>query len=394
MISSPAKRLTGFSLLALLLIGLGLWGLSRSSIRPQAKQQAPAIPAGGSAHSSAKAPGPTSRDPAARASDENESAALDEHFAALSGATTPEEARRLLDELRTWLKELPPELAAAIISDFVQSGKDADLPLAFRIGDGGFLDSPPSFRVALLDYLGWLNPAAAVTLGREILSSPTSADEWAVSLRNVARLEHDDASNDYLRGKTEELVRNETWQEKPSVGFLNAFDVFVHTRAVKSTPLLSELIQRKDRRDLAHAGFLTLDRLTQREPVAMLARLREDRALQQSRPEMVAQQFARADLRNASQRELVQSWLLDPARTEVELNAFSGIFPNNNQMISRNLLTSDPQISGEDLREHDRAALILVSEWQQDPAYEHLRPHLATMGRRLQQFASPAPAGP
>ena len=69
------------------------------------------------------------------------------------------------------------------------------------------------------------------------------------------------AERDYLRAKTEELITNPEWQQNPSVGYLNAFDVLVHVGATESTPLLSDLIQRKDRRDLAHAGFLALDRL-------------------------------------------------------------------------------------------------------------------------------------
>ncbi len=113
------------------------------------------------------------------------------------------------------------------------------------------------------------------------------------------------------------------------------------SRPLRRRPSSSNLIQRKDRKDLAHAGFLTLDRLVQRKPLDELTRLAADRALQQSRPEMVAQQFARADLRDPAQQALVKTRLLDPARTATELRSFAGVFPNNNRFVSNNLLTSE-----------------------------------------------------
>ena len=148
-----------------------------------------------------------------------------------------------------------------------------------------------------------------------------------------------DESAAFLQRKTEELIANPAWQADPSIGYLNAFDVLVHIEATGSAPLLSDLVQRKDRKDLAHAGFLTLDRLVQRQPTDLLGRLAADRALQESRPEMVAQQFARADVRDSEQREILKAWLLDPARTSVELRSFAGVYPNNNRFVSNNLLT-------------------------------------------------------
>jgi hypothetical protein len=172
--------------------------------------------------------------------------------------------------------------------------------------------------------------------------------------------------------------------------------VLVHTNATASTPLLSNLIQDKDRRDLAHAGFLTLDRLVQRQPTVELQLLAADRALQQSRPEMVAQQFARADLRDAAQQALLKSWLLDPTRTPTELRSFAGVYPNSNRFISNNLLTTESQQPGTDLAAHDRQALEIVSGWLADPAFKSVKDHLLTMVSRLNEFtgASQAPTSP
>jgi len=302
-----------------------------------------------------------------------------------------------LHELQSRLAAMPKEQAVGMIRDFLAGGRDRPTGLPFEIAADGKLSEWPTFRTFLLDAVANIDPAAAAAISRKILGSPTSADEWAIALRNVARHESADQSRDYLRGKTEELIRNPAWQETPSVGYLNAFDVLVHIGATESTPLLSELIQRKDRKDLAHAGFLTLDRLVQRQTPEVLNRLAADTRLQQNRPEMVAQQFARADLRDATQRDLVRRWLLDPQRTAVELRSFAGVFPNNNRFISHNLLTDEAGQTGDVLVAHDREVLQTVSDWAEDPAFAGVKPHLDQMISRLQGFLGvgngPTPPG-
>lgn len=286
---------------------------------------------------------------------------------------------------------MPPDQAVAYIRDFLATGRDQRTGLAFSIAADGSLEQSPTLRTFLLDMLAGIDPAAAAAIGREILASPTSPDEWALALRNIARIEDSKSSSDYLRGKTEELIRNPEWQQAPSVGYLNAFDVLVHIEATESTPLLSELLRNKDRKDLAHAAFLTLDRLVQRQPVDLLGRLTADPALRQSRPEMVSQQFARADLRDVAQREIVRSWLLDPSRTAVELRSFAGVYPNNSHFVSRNLLTDENGMSGEEIVAHDREALRNITAWAADPAFGQVKPYLVQMISRLEGFVGKAP---
>ena len=291
-----------------------------------------------------------------------------------------------LAALKKRFKEMPPADAVSSIEAYLGSGVDHSTGLSFEIGGDSALTGWPTLRTFLLDLLLEIDPKAAARISRGILETPTTADEWAIALRNIGRVEISAEAPGYLREKTEALIRNTEWQAHPSIGYLNAFDVLVHTRATASTPLLSDLIQRKDRKDLCHAGFLTLDRLTQRKPVEMLGLLAADTALSRSRPEMVAQQFARADLRDLAQRSLVRDWLLDPNRKPSELSAFAGIYPNNNQMISNNLLTSEPQLSGADIAKHDRAVLEIIKTWQADPAFQSISPYLETIESRLSEF--------
>ena len=67
-------------------------------------------------------------------------------------------------------------------------GNDAVTQLDLTIGPGGVLGDASSLRVFLLDYLGQIDRPAAAALARQILTAPTSPDEWAISLRNVARV--------------------------------------------------------------------------------------------------------------------------------------------------------------------------------------------------------------
>jgi hypothetical protein len=311
----------------------------------------------------------------------------------LSGTPDAMEVRREFQKLKQSLAAMPKDEAVALIRSFLSRGDDRPTGLSFEIARDGSLTEWPTFRTFLLDVLLAIDPAAAAAISRDILSKPTSADEWALALRNVGRVDNDAA---YLRSKTEELISNPAWQANPSIGYLNAFDVLVHIDSTASTSLLSSLIQRKDRRDLAHAGFLTLDRLVQRRPVDELSRLASDTALQQSRPEMVAQQFARADLRDPAQQSLVKAWLLDPARKPAELRAFAGVYPNNNRFVSNNLLTREAAQTNDDLAAHDREALTVITAWQQDPAFAAVKEHLTAMVSRLNGFvgvrnASPSP---
>lgn len=312
--------------------------------------------------------------------------------ATFEGLKAKPESLQSLKDLQAKLAAMNPAEAVEWIRGFLATGRDKTTGLPFEIGSDHSLKQWPTFRTFLLDALRSIDPAAAAEIGREILASPTTPDEWALALRNIGLTDNSPRTNDQLREKTEELIANPAWQADPSVGYLNAFDVLVHTKATGSTPVLSELIQRKDRKDLVHAAFLTLDRLVQSEPADVLARLAADRTLQESRPEMTAQQFARADIRDPEQQSILRTWLLDPARTGTELNSFSGIYPNNNRFVSNNLLTTESSQSGADLAAHDRAALEILQSWSADPAFAPVKDALATMIGRLNGFvANPNP---
>jgi hypothetical protein len=79
-------------------------------------------------------------------------------------------------------------------------------------------------------------------------------------------------------------------------------------------------------------------------------------------------------LEDARQRGVLESYLLDPQRSEAELPAFTGLSPSGNFMVSDNLLTRVPTPSGETLARQDREALRAVSRQINDPRFENSSP--------------------
>jgi hypothetical protein len=106
---------------------------------------------------------------------------------------------------------------------------------------------------------------------------------------------------------------------------------------------------------------------------------------------MVAQQFARADLRDETQREIVKSWLLDPTRSATELRSFAAVYPNNNRFVSNNLLTTETRQSGAEIADHDRQTLEILKSWADDPAFQPIADSLRTMTARLTGFVGTPP---
>lgn len=308
--------------------------------------------------------------------------------------TDPAESRRLLATLRTMLDALPPAIAAREVQTFLTSKRDAATSLDLTVKRGGTLGEASTLRVFLLDYLGQIDRAAAANFGREILSTPTAPDEWAVSLRNVAWADASAETRNYLTGKVREMMANPAWRQNPTAGFLEAFDVIVHTRAFALAPQLTELVRDRENRAVAYAAFLTLDRLTLADPLEALASLAAQPQWMAGREKTRANFFARADVRDLRQKELVESYLLDPRRTAEELQTFAGLFPSANYLVSNNLLTTFQAPTHAELAARDRGTLEVVEAWLADERLAAVHPHLGTVCERLRGFVAPAETQP
>lgn len=286
--------------------------------------------------------------------------------------------------LRDYLRALPPEVIAKLLADFLNSARDIAVPLEFALEADGSLRTAPTLRVWLLDTLTLVAPQAAAEYAQRVLSGSNSADEWAVCLRAYGIGRPDDTA--FLKAKAGELLARTDWRAKPSTGYLEAFDVIVHTKANDFTPRLAQLVQDKQNRAVGHAAFLTLDRLVQQDPAKVLTQLQAQPDLMTGREQTRANYFARADVRDPAQRALVETYLLDPRRTPEELDTFAGIYPNANFMVSNNLLTRTATPAHDDLAAHDREALRVVETWLADPRFAAQHARLETMRTRLRSF--------
>lgn len=370
--------------LALLVLGAGVyyWASTRretAAPAPRSSAPEPATPAGKAVESAVPAQTqlPAPLDAAGRMAEARE--------ALLAGASA-EEARRILQEVRAFLKRLPPGEAVAAARAFLDSAADAGTPLEFSITTEGLLKEAPSLRVWLLDCLGEIDRAAAADYARGILGQPRSPDEWAISLRDyaLARQTPEDAA--FLEAKLREMLAQPAWKQKPSAGFLEAFDTIVYLNGKSFTPDLAQLVSDKENRAVGRAAFLTLDRLVLRDPAPVLEQLAANPQLLAGREQTRANFFARADVREPQQRAVLERYLLDPARTAQEMETFAGLYPSGNFMVSNNLLTKiSTPVQGE-IAAHDREALAIVGQWIADPRFAGRKAQLEKIRGRLAQF--------
>jgi hypothetical protein len=308
----------------------------------------------------------------------------------LTNASDAAKRKQALALLRQTLASRPATEASAAIRRFLDSKADAATQQGFKIGAKGFLNEAPSLRTFLLDYLGQIDPVAAAEYARVILSSKDSPDEWAVALRNLAVGDPSAEGRALLQQKAGEMLQYGPWQQNPSTGYLEAFDAAVYLGGTGLVPALTELVRMQDNPAVAHAAYLALDRLAITEPGALLGALEADPALMQGREQTRANYFARADVRDLQQRQVLERYLLDPRTSAQELQQFAGLFPNANYMVSQNLLTPMPTPDHAALTGRDAASLQAVQDWLADPRFTNVQRPLQKVQQRLEGFARQA----
>jgi len=311
----------------------------------------------------------------------------------LKSAPDAKAAQRSLGELRRELSTMPTNGALAAIRQFLDSKVDASTHLGFKLAANGMLDEAPTLRTFLLDELGRLDPAAAADYAKVVLASMDSPDEWAVALRNLAAGDGSDAGHALLEQKTAQLLQYAPWQQNPSAGYLEAFDVAVYLGGTNLLPTISILVQSQNNPAVTHAAYLALDRMIINNPATELAALEAAPDLLQGREATRADYFARADVRDPQQRQVLESYLLNPAISSSELQTFAGIYPNANFMISPNLLTPTPTPDRNSLLSRDAQSLALAQQWMADPRFANLGPVLQKITARLQYFVQQAKQG-
>ena len=368
----------------LVLAALGAWLWHRNA------EQTPPVTVASAATNASSSP-ITSAAPVAAASPSiATNGSLQKTYGSLQTAPDAKTARQLLAELRAALSAMPTNEAVAAIKQFLDSKADASTQLGFKVAKNGLLDDAPTLRTFLLDELARIDPAAAADYSKVILASKDSPDEWAVALRNLAWGDTSADGRTLLEQKTSEMLQYQPWQQNPSSGFLEAFDTAVYLGGTSLMPALTDLVKQQDNPAVAHASYLALDRLVINNPTATLTALLADPNSMQGREATRANYFARADVRDPQQQQVLENYLLNPQITPVEIDIFAGIFPNANYMISANLLTQSQTPDRDALVGRDAKSLSVVQGWLGDPRFANLTPALQKMTTRLQTFVQEA----
>lgn len=295
-----------------------------------------------------------------------------------------EQARALLDALRDAIFSADPQLAAQAILEFLHSGADEGTMLAFEVGPGGTLAGAPTVRVALLDWLGQLDVAAAEAYSWQWLNQPRNSGEWAMHMRNLAWADPDQSRSGRLVESLTWTLENTDWPQSAPPGFLDAFDLLPHTANAPLFSRFAGMAGDPNAGALPWAVFLAIDRTILKSPDRFLTSIAADSGLLAAAPEVRASLMARADIRSTPQREALQRYLRRTDLSPVEVDTFASLYPNYNLLVGYRLFTTADS-NGNSMTEYaarDRAAFELLAVWEQDPslspAFRNALPRLRT----------------
>ncbi len=289
-------------------------------------------------------------------------------------ATAVDAAQTALESIGRELERLPQEVAVSRILAYLESMRNRDTGLRWRMGAGGRLESAPTLRVWLIDWLGRLDPAAAAGFARGAITEPKrSADEWALHLRNFAWGEEAGEPPARLAELTVELLEHEPWRAAPTPGFQHAFDVLVYAEAVGELPRLLAMLPGSQPGALQHPANLAIENLIVRTPASALQALSGSIATLDERPRTRAGFFARAQLADREQRAVVENYFLDEHITAAERDYFLQLVPNLNVSISRNLLTETTVPTRESYQAQRRETASVLRAWSRDPRFRPWR---------------------
>jgi hypothetical protein len=287
-----------------------------------------------------------------------------------------------LAQLKRDLFAADPREAISAISDFLNSGQDARTGQDFSIGAGGQLDQAPTLRVFLLDLLGTLaretRTADAATIARTILENKTSADEWAIALRNVAW--HEPTATAFLSSKLREMLGHEPWLQSPSAGMLEAFDVAVFTHSPEMIPPLAESL-RSNQVPLQRAAAIALDRLAERAPLEVMNYLNVNPGTMADRPFVRADYFAKADVAQPAHRQALEIYLSRADVALAEKTKLLEALAMPASFLSESLLSA-PVPEPDEAARRDAIATT-TADWLAKNRFPQLIPQISELRRRI-----------
>jgi len=254
-----------------------------------------------------------------------------------------EQAVLLLRALRDGIRQAPEEEAAAAIVAFLKTGEDAATGLPFAVGPDGMMDVVPTVRLALLDLLPSLDPVVALEVARELMVQRTSADEFALALRNMAWNDLNGDLRDELSSRFSDLLKS-PWLDQPSAGFLEAFDIAIE---VGGSSMFDQMVAltgeatAKSNAPVRRAALMTLDRMIVRDGALLTAAYSADPGWMNFAPQQRASLMSRLDITQPGQQSVFSRYIAAPSTEAEELEYFAKIFPNQNFLYGHRLVTAD-----------------------------------------------------
>jgi len=254
---------------------------------------------------------------------------LGEELERLSRAMQPNSVLEELAGLRARLRGLPAEEAARGLLEFLESGADFQFGMDFGVGAGGGLSSWPTARVFALDLLGEMDRAEAGRYANEIFETHSSADEWAVALRDHALagmsaeggLPPDHRAS--VEARAQEMFRHAAWRENPTVGYYEAYDVVPFLRSVPLIETVLEGAVAEGRVEMP--AMIALNKTITASP-AQIAEVYPVLEAAGVTPAVRGQAVAMMDPSVPEQRAFMDAWAQEEANTS-EIESFLKLFP-------------------------------------------------------------------
>ncbi len=280
------------------------------------------------------------------------------------------EGQKAIQNMMTWLDSQPG--ASAAIASLLQTGEDAFAFGRFSPGADGFLKSYPTFRTALLDALENLDSETAISVGKEILNTSENSDEWALSLRTLARHAWRNDDRAFLARKVEDLLNKSEWLNDPSFSYLHAFDVAVAGGLDESLNRLGVLVADPPSRSVGHAAILSVDRFFQSNELVGAQHILSNPDFLDSKTGFRATLMARLDPRNLEGVSSMELYLDSGSISSAEKGVFFESFPNFNSTYSFNLVTESVILSRTEMRARSIASKDILAKWLAVNAYPDL----------------------
>ena len=295
---------------------------------------------------------------------------------------------RFLGDFTAKFLTADPDKASTTLLAFLRSGQDLPTGLDFVIGEGG-LEEWPSLRAFLLDLLGKVDPEDAARYARaEVIPAKNSTVEYAVSLRILWNHGGAQEASPELTQAWLGLLQKPDWSVRPDAAWMESLDFAGRLPAAlpafvaAATDWLGNPAASGGK---AESAQLALERSTRNHPVETLSTLLQNPAwLSQGRgPGIRASLFARVNLADSSQAEILNRYLLSLDPGSREAMAFAKAFPYRKFSVSPGLSGFPDLQTPKEIRISNQAAAEFFRRAVAEGRYPGLQDQIAQIQSRL-----------